>query len=665
MNERSAHRDLPLYLAGSVILVALTILAIREFTLGSRGFLLTLAVAGAGYLAALRLAVASDASPPRVMLMVLGIALAMRVPLAVQPVGPHSDVFRYLWDARLQRAGLNPYDVIPSDPAFLHLHSAETWMMNNRSVPSPYPPAAQLFFRLVTSAGESVNAVKGALVACDMLVGLLLWRWLVWLRRNPRLVVAYAWNPLVVTEVAGSAHLDVVGALFLLAAAAAISRGYRVAGAMAFAAAVATKFLPVVLLPLVWKRLRIRDATAGAGVLIALYAPYMSGARVPLGSVWNVVDRFRFNAPVFEFFDHRLGAYPAVALALLVGLTSAALAVRRGVTDPGAWAWPMAAALVCSPIVYPWYLVWLAPFLVTRATVPLLVWTISILPVYVVWELARRGQPWAVPSGVLAVEYGLVALAAGVLWMRKRSRHPVPLATVAAGSPEPMRVSVVVPTYNERDAIASVLREIPPSLVCEVIVVDSSSTDGTPEIAAALGARVVHEPRRGYGRACLTGIDAASAPDVVVFLDGDYSDRPGELADLLAPIRYGRADIVIGSRLAGRLQPRAMPWYALWGNRFAAWLIRRLYGVHVTDLGPFRAARAEALRAMELRETTYGWAVEMIVRGARRGYRVVEVPVSYYPRIGRSKISGTLRGAIGAGYGILSGVLKYRLRRAP
>jgi glycosyltransferase involved in cell wall biosynthesis len=224
-----------------------------------------------------------------------------------------------------------------------------------------------------------------------------------------------------------------------------------------------------------------------------------------------------------------------------------------------------------------------------------------------------------------------------------------------------MRVTVVIPTYNEARSIARVLDEIPASLVSEVVVVDGGSADGTGEIAAAHGARVIVEPRRGYGRACLTGLAGARCPETVVFLDGDYSDRPSELGRLIEPIRAGRADLVLGSRLAGGLAPGAMPWHAALGNRLAATLIRWLYGISITDLGPFRAARYEVLQALGLRELTYGWAVEMVTRGAMRGYRVMEVPVSYHPRIGVSKISGTLRGSIGAGFCIVAGIVKNRL----
>jgi glycosyltransferase involved in cell wall biosynthesis len=224
-------------------------------------------------------------------------------------------------------------------------------------------------------------------------------------------------------------------------------------------------------------------------------------------------------------------------------------------------------------------------------------------------------------------------------------------------------VSVVIPTRNEAQAIERVLADLPSDLTTEVIVVDSNSHDGTPEIAARMGARVVQEPRRGYGRACLTGLAAANSPDVVVFLDGDYSDRPSELPLLLAPITEGRADITLGSRLQGRRSVGALPWHQAFGNRLAAGLINVLYGLKISDLGPFRAARADVLRALALEETTYGWAVEMILKGSLAGFRVVEVPVSYHPRIGKSKISGTLKGTVGAAWFILSLIVRYYFRR--
>jgi glycosyltransferase involved in cell wall biosynthesis len=226
-----------------------------------------------------------------------------------------------------------------------------------------------------------------------------------------------------------------------------------------------------------------------------------------------------------------------------------------------------------------------------------------------------------------------------------------------------VRVSVIIPTHNEAQAISRVLADLPANLVTEVIVVDSNSTDGTQDLARSMGAHVIQEPRRGYGRACLTGLANAENPDVVVFLDGDYSDRPSELPMMLAPIIEGSADITLGSRLSGKGKPGALPWHQWCGNRLAAGLVRLLYGVNVSDLGPFRAGRAEVLRALDLEEATYGWAVEMILKGAIAGFRIVEVSVSYYPRIGKSKIGGTVKGTVGAAWFILSLIVRYYFRR--
>ena len=225
-----------------------------------------------------------------------------------------------------------------------------------------------------------------------------------------------------------------------------------------------------------------------------------------------------------------------------------------------------------------------------------------------------------------------------------------------------VRVSVIIPTCNEAQAIGRVLAELPRNLVTEVLVVDSNSTDGTPEVARRMGARVIQEPRRGYGRACLTGLANTDNPDVVVFLDGDYSDRPSELPIILAPLVEGRADITLGSRFSGKSNPGALPWHQAFGNRLAAGLIRLVYRVEVSDLGPFRAGRADVLRALALEEATYGWAVEMILKGAIAGFRIVEVSVSYYPRIGKSKISGTVKGTVGAAWFILSRIVGYYFR---
>ncbi len=226
-----------------------------------------------------------------------------------------------------------------------------------------------------------------------------------------------------------------------------------------------------------------------------------------------------------------------------------------------------------------------------------------------------------------------------------------------------MRVTAVIPARDEEGAIGKVIEALPRGLVQQVIVVDNGSTDNTAAVARAAGAVVVAESRPGYGRACAAGVAAAADAEVILFLDGDYSDFPEEAPSILAPILEGRADLVIGSRLRGRREPGALPPHQLFGNWLVSRLMRLLYGMQITDLGPFRAIRADLLASLKMREMTYGWPTEMMVKAARRKARIVEAPVSYRKRIGRSKISGTVRGTVLATYYIFGVTLRYALPR--
>ena len=223
-------------------------------------------------------------------------------------------------------------------------------------------------------------------------------------------------------------------------------------------------------------------------------------------------------------------------------------------------------------------------------------------------------------------------------------------------------IAIVIPAFNEAEALPRVLAEIPARFGARVVVVDNASDDGTGDVARAHGAEAVLETRRGYGSACLAGIAhvADSPPDVLVILDADHSDYPEDLELLVSPIFEDNADLVCGSRVeragSGVLGP-----HVRWGNRLATGMIWLLFGHRYQDMGPFRALRWRSLVQLEMSDPAYGWNAEMQVKALQRGLRVLEVPVRYRTRVGRSKISGTLRGTIGAGSGILMMIARLRL----
>ncbi|HMC83290.1 MAG TPA: glycosyltransferase family 2 protein [Candidatus Polarisedimenticolia bacterium] len=231
-------------------------------------------------------------------------------------------------------------------------------------------------------------------------------------------------------------------------------------------------------------------------------------------------------------------------------------------------------------------------------------------------------------------------------------------------SPPPFRarVAVVIPAFNEETSLPLVLRAIPRDRVDKVVVVDNGSTDNTSAVARALGSTVIVEVRRGYGAACQAGLNhlRGDPPEIVVFLDADFSDHPEEMPDLLAPILEDGCDLVVGSRLRGRAEPGALLLQARWGNRLATYLLRWLYGTRSTDLGPFRAARYERLMELGMSDPDFGWTVEMQAKAALAGWKTAEVPVSYRRRIGVSKITGTLLGSVRAGVKILYTLFRIR-----
>ena len=225
------------------------------------------------------------------------------------------------------------------------------------------------------------------------------------------------------------------------------------------------------------------------------------------------------------------------------------------------------------------------------------------------------------------------------------------------------RVTVIIPAFNEENAIGNVIAEIPKDIVKEIVVVNNNSNDQTSKVATQAGATVLDERRQGYGFACLKGIDyvrnQSERPDIIVFLDADYSDYPQEMRELIKPIVEQNFDLVIGSRALGNRQQGSMTPQQIFGNWLATNLLRWFYGVKFTDLGPFRAIKFDKLLALQMKDTTYRWTVEMQLKAAQMRLKTTEVPVNYRRRVGFSKISGTIKGTVLAGYKIITTIFKY------
>ncbi len=420
------------YILGATLCVALTICSRNFSDRGGPYFMASLTLAGIAYLLAIREFFATPKFERRIArrVVVIGLVLAAVWHVEFLPVspGPDDDIHRYVWDGRLQRLGYNPYVVVPSDPAVKELHTPETGNLNHPDLASPYPPGAELFFRAVTAIHESTFALKVAFEICELAIVFVLLDLLRCTEQGAQLILAFAWNPLLAVEVAGSGHIDIVGALLLVASAAALGRRWRTTAAVALGLAIAVKFLPAVLLPLYWKRVRIRDAALAAAVVGLLYVPFLDRSffnhgRIPIGSLGVYVRSFRFNGPLFASLDQVAPSGLLAALALLAGLLTAMWLRRKAAAlSPDAFAWPMAASLLCAPVVYPWYLLWLLPFLRSASTVPIIIWTVSIIPTYYIWHLRALGRPWVLPSWIILAEYGSVAMAAAIVAYRRYKR---------------------------------------------------------------------------------------------------------------------------------------------------------------------------------------------------------------------------------------------------
>lgn len=420
MKLAPSHR---LYVLGAALCVALTICSRHFRDRGGAYFIIALLLAGIVYLLAVREFFATPKFPRHVVVIGVVLAVVWHVEFLRLPPGADDDIHRYVWDGRVQRLGYNPYIVVPDDPAVRWMHTSETRDLNNPEVPSPYPPGAELFFRAVTAIRESTFALKIAFVLCDFAIAIVLLDILRRTGQGDHWVLAFAWHPLLATEVAGSGHVDIVGVLLLLVSAAALVRRWRAVAAIALGLAAAVKFLPIVLLPLYWNRIRIRDAALAAATVGFLYVPFLNNRRIPIGSLGTYVQRFRFNDPVFAALERFVAPQVVAGLAVLAGFLTAMWMRRKSAERfSGDFAWPMTASLLCAPVVYPWYMLWLLPFMRSTSAVPIMIWTVSIIPTYYVWHLRTLGQAWAAPTWIMALEYGSLAVAVATVALLRMRR---------------------------------------------------------------------------------------------------------------------------------------------------------------------------------------------------------------------------------------------------
>jgi hypothetical protein len=584
--------------------------------------------------------------------LVLGVAMRAAAFEPGEPPPLSTDLHRYAWDSRVQANGINPYRYAPGDERLARLRDDVIWPeINLKSWRTVYPPGAEASYLAARGVfGTGLRATTWLfLLAEAVAAGLLL---LVLGRVGAPLerVALLAWHPLAVSEIAANGHVD---ALALLAGAGLLAcwhaRRFALGGAAVALGALA-KLGPLLLVPTLVRRGGSRFVAVSLGLVALAYVPYLGAGTLVAGSIADYVDRQRFGGSLYWLTGRALGD---VATALVLGgillsiVGVVALRAHDSVEQVArSCLLVLGGLLLVAGYVQPWHALALLPFLVVTPA-PGWLWLTGALPLLYLFD------DGALPAWVRPAVYG--PLAAWIAWRLLTPRLP----SLVALAPLPDRPSVaaVIPALDEVDALPALLRELPAGIVDETLVVDGGSRDGTPDAARAQGARVVVEPRRGYGRACATGAAETDA-DVIVFLDGDGSDDPAALAAVLEPVLAGRAAISLGSRVASEAGAQ-LPHQRL-GNAFVVLLLRLVYGLRVHDVPPMRAVRRDALEGLALRELTYGWPTEMLVRAARAGLPVEEVEVRCrLRRGGRSKISGRLGPSARAGTAMLRVVARH------
>ena len=590
-----------------------------------------------------------------------GVVLVLAVGVAVHAAAfaPHAppplttDTYRYAWDARVQAAGVNPYRYVPNAPELRGLRDDAIWKsVNRKDWTTVYPPGAEASFLAARAVfGTGVRATTWLmLVAEGLAVGLLL---LVLARVGAPLerVAVLVWHPLAVSEIAANGHSDALAVLAGAGLLAAWAYGRRGIAGLAVGAGVLVKLGPLFLLPALLRGGGRRFLAGALGLVAIGYLAYSSVGTKAVGSLLQYLDREDLGSLAWWTLEPWLGREGARTLLLVILLGVVAVVALRAhdtvdqVARSGLLV--LGGILLTAAFLQPWYALWLLPFLVVTPG-PAWLWLTGTLPLLYVFGIEGR-LPWWVRVAIYAPFVVLVTLRV----VRPTRTSPILL------SPLPKRptVGVAIPVIDEAEALPAVLAGISAASFDRLVVVDGGSRDGTPELARAGGAEVVVETRPGYGRACRTGADALET-DVVVWLDGDGSDDPAAIAAVLEPVLSGTAALSLGVRTA--LEAGAQHWHQRLGNRFVTLLVRVTTGVSVRDIPPMRAIRRDALASLDLRELSYGWPTEMVVKAAQAGLPIAQVEVpSRARRGGRSKVSGRLGPSLRAGARMLAVVARH------
>jgi hypothetical protein len=586
--------------------------------------------------------------------LVVGVAVALRI-ACFDPATPPAlttDTYRYAWDARVQAAGINPYRYAPTAPALRDLRDEEIWPnVNRRDWKTVYPPGAQASFLASRVAfGGGVRATTWLFLFAEAAAIALLVLVLARMQAPLERVAVAAWHPLAINEIAGNGHVDALAVLGGAALLAAWSSQRRGLAGIAVGWGALVKIGPVFLVPALARGGRARFVLSAAATMAFGLAVYSSVGTGVAGDLGRYLDEDLGSLAWYYLSDAvgREAARGILLAALLLVVAFVSLREHDGVEQVARSSLlVLGGLLLTTAFLQPWYALWLVPFLVVTPA-PAWLWLTGTLPLLYVYGLEGAPLPTWVRVAIYAPFFALAL---------HHLVRPPRAATVTPGPLAARRVAMVIPTLNEAEALPHVLREVPRDLVDEVIVVDGGSTDGTRQAAVAAGARVVLETRRGYGRACLAGTEATDAA-VIVFLDGDGSDDPRDLRRVLEPVLTGEAALALGRR--HEPEPGAQHWHQRFGNGLVSAFVRWWYGAPVHDIPPFRAVRRDVLEELGLTELTYGWPTEMVVKAARAGHPIVEVPVaSRARRGGESKVSGRLGPSARAGARMLGVVARY------